>query len=756
MKRRTFVLATLTAGAGLLAGWAAMAPRQRMNPGQPLPRGPRDVVLNGWIKLTPDGIAVLAMPRAEMGQGAHTALAMLMAEELDCGWAQVRLEQSPVDRIYGNVLGLAEGVPLRPQDDGMAARGTRWMMLKIMTEMGFMMTGGSATVRDLWMPVREAAAMTRAALLRAAALAWGTDSGRITVKDGVLSAPGGQRITFGEAVTRWGANIVPVDNYSLKAVQRFQLIGQPLARLDTPGKVAGSALFCMDIPRPNLLSAAVILCPTRGGDVGSVDTSRAASRPGVRHVLRFAPLRGGSGGVAVLADSYWQAASALPHLRVQWIPGAMAGVSSESLTARIRQALDRDDGFAFWKQGDVERAFADSTGQIEAEYAAPFLAHTAMEPMTCTVEFNNGEATVWAPTQAPDFARAAAAEALGIDQDKVRIVVTYLGSAFGRRLEVDFVAQAAALAKQVPGTPVRLIWSREDDLRHDFYRPACVARLRAGFDAHGEVVAWQHTSAGPAIVAGYMARTTGLPVVGPDKTTAEGAFDASYAFPNVRVSHVSVDTPVPVGFWRSVGHSHQAFFKESFLDECAHARKVDPYAYRARLLAKRPRQLAVLSLAAEKAHWGAPPPTAPDGAPVARGIALHESFGAIVAQVAEVSIDADRNIRVHRVVCAIDCGLAVNPNIIRQQMESAIVYGLCAALHGGVDFVDGQVRQSNFHDHPVLRMHECPAMEIHIVASTQAPEGVGEPGLPPIAPAVANALFTLTGKRLRTLPLRLT
>lgn len=745
----------LAAGAGVLVGWSMLPPRQRLHASGPLPRAPRDVVLNGWIKLTPEGTAVLAMPRSEMGQGAHTGLAMLMAEELDCGWDHVRLEQSPIDRIYGNVVGLADAAPFRPQDEGALARGTRWVLRKAMREMGFMMTGGSATVRDLWKPVREAAAMTRAALAAAAAAAWGTSADRVTVQDGWLSAPAGQRIAFGDAVAQWGSTIVPSDNYRVKSPAQFHLIGRPLPRLDTAAKVDGSALFATDVARPNLLHAAVMLCPTRGGDVLSVDTARATALPGVHKVLRIAPLHGGSGGVAVLADTTWRAASALTQVTVQWTPGAMAGVSSESLSTRLRQALNEEDGFTWWKHGDVELAMADSSGQIQAEYAAPFLAHAAMEPMSCTVEFRDDEATVWASTQAPDFARAAAAAALGIDAEKVRLVVPYLGSGFGRRLEVDFVAQAAALARQVPGRPVRLIWSREEDLRHDFYRPACVARLRAGFDAQGNVAAWHHASAGPAIVAGYMPRTAGLPVVGPDKTTAEGAFDQSYEFSNALVTHVTVDTPVPVGFWRSVGHSHQAFFKESFLDECAHARRADPFEYRTRLLTRHPRALAVLELAARHAQWGTPLAAAPDGAPVARGIALHESFGSIVAQVAEVSVDTDKNIRVHRVVCAIDCGLAVNPNLIRQQMESAVVYGLCAALHGGVDFTDGQVRQSNFHDYPVLRMHECPTIETHIVPSAQPPEGVGEPGLPPIAPAVANALFALTGMRLRGLPLRL-
>jgi isoquinoline 1-oxidoreductase beta subunit len=333
--------------------------------------------------------------------------------------------------------------------------------------------------------------------------------------------------------------------------------------------------------------------------------------------------------------------------------------------------------------------------------------------------------------------------------------VTYLGGGFGRRLEVDVVAQAASIAKAFKGRAVQLVWSREEDTRHDFYRPACVARFEAGLDAQGQITAWRNVSAGQAITPNFLPRNVGMPGMGPDKTTSEGAYDVAYEFPNVRVGHVTVDLPVPVGYWRAVGHSHQAFFKESFLDECAHAAKADPLSYRLQLLAQHPRQKAVLELSAKKADWGQPLPPAPDGARQARGIALHESFGTLVAQVAEVSVDAQGAIRVHRVVCAIDCGLAVNPNTIAQQVESSVAFGVSAALHGRIDIENGQVKQSNFHDYPALRMNESPLVETHIVPSTAHPEGVGEPALPPIAPAVANAVFALTGQRLRSLPLQL-
>lgn len=363
---------------------------------------------------------------------------------------------------------------------------------------------------------------------------------------------------------------------------------------------------------------------------------------------------------------------------------------------------------------------------------------------------------MWTSTQVPDLARTAAAKVLGIAEDKVDVQQLLLGGGFGRRLEVDYVAQAAAIAREAGGAPVQTLWTREQDTQHDFYRPACMARFKAGFDGEGRLVAWENLSVGQAIVPQVLGRIFGLPGAGPDKTTSEGAFDQPYEWPNARIAHEIIALPLPVGFWRSVGHSHQAFFKESFMDEAAAAARQDPVAFRASLLQKHPRHLHVLKKAAELAGWGQPLAADASGAKRARGIALHQSFGSIVAQVAEVSVAADsKAIRVHRVVCVIDCGAAINPNLITQQMESAVVFGLTAALHGEITVDKGQVQQANFHDYPLLRMAECPRIEVHIVQSAEPPEGVGEPGVPPIAPAVANALFALNGQRLRSLPLRL-
>jgi isoquinoline 1-oxidoreductase beta subunit len=753
MNRRSFLIAVSLSSGGFLVGCSNSARQQMRDVALPLVNG--QVALNGWVKVSPDGTATAVMARSEMGQGSHTGLMMLVAEELDCGWGNMRFEQSVVDPLYGNVAGLAEGVPFRPDDTGSIARTARWAMSGLMRQMGFMMTGGSSSIRDLWIPMREAAAVTRATLVEAAARSWSVAPGEVKLSEGVFSGPGGKTMNFGDAVRLLGANPKPAENFTLKQPGQFKLIGKPVPRNDSLTKTEGTAQFGLDITRPGMLYAAVRMAPVRGGTVKSFDGSKARALPGVIGVVSFEPANGGSGGVAVVADRYWRARKALDAVEASFDDGAMGTVSSALIGDNLARSLDHDDGHTFWKVGDVPAALSAGVKKLDAEYRAPYLAHATMEPMNCTVEFRGDGATVWAPTQGPGFARRAAAKALGLKDDQVELNVTYLGGGFGRRIEVDSVAQAAAIAKNFPGKAVQTLWSREDDTRHDFYRPYCVSRFNAALDSKGGIVAWRNVSASQAITPQFLPRTVGMPAGGPDKTTSEGAFDIAYEFPAVSVGHVAADLPVPVGYWRSVGHSHQAFFTESFLDECAHAAGADPLKYRLALLANHPRQRAVLELAAAKAGWGQALDNAPDGAKKAHGIALHESFGSIAAHVAEVSLGPDKRIRVHRVVCAIDCGFPLNPNLIAQQTESCVVYGLSAAIYGNIDIESGRVKQGNFHDYQVVRMVECPQIETHIVQSVEPPEGVGEPGLPPLAPAVANAVFALTGQRLRSLPLKL-
>jgi isoquinoline 1-oxidoreductase subunit beta len=756
-QRRTFLLGGLGAvGAvgALVVGWSVLPPRQRLMTTVPLPAASGQSALNGWVKVGADNSVTVVMCKSEMGQGIHTGLAMLLAEELDADWPQVRIEQSPIDKIYNNLATTVDGLPFHPDDNGTLKSLAGWLTAKAMREIGVMVTGGSSSIKDLWLPMREAGASARSMLVAAAAAQWKLPAAECTTAAGRVLHPSGKQASYGELAAAAAQQPLPTQPV-LKEPAAFKLLGQPVKRINVAAKLDGSARFGIDVQPPGMQYASVVMCPTLGGSVASFDARQASALPGVKKVFAVAGYNGGSGGVAVIADTPFHAMRAVKALTVQWQHGAAASLSSDDIYKQLAATLDTETGFAFYNTGDVDGALKRATKTITAEYRAPYLAHATLEPMNCTVQVAQGRATVWASTQVPGVARSGVAQLLGLPVDQVDVHVQLLGGGFGRRLEADFIVQAAAIAREAGGVPVQTMWSREQDTTHDFYRPACVSRFKAGFNAAGQLLAWHNTSAGQAIVPQVLKRSFGLSGAGPDKTSSEGAFDQPYEWPNARIAHAAVDLPVPVGFWRGVGHSHQAFFKESFVDEAAAAAGQDPVAFRAALLAQHPRHLQVLQRVAELSGWGTPLAAGPDGAQRARGVALHQSFGAVVAQVAEVSVNSDKRIRVHRVVCVIDCGFAVNPNLIRQQMESGIVFGLSAALYGDITLKAGQVQQSNFHDAPVLRMNECPVIETHVIPSTAHPEGVGEPGTPPIAPAVANALFALTGQRLRALPLKL-
>ena len=766
--RRRFVLTSLAAAGALAVGWGLAPPRQRRNTSQPLPvpagQAGRQFPLNGWLLLGADDTVTVMLARSEMGQGVSTALAMLLADELDADWSRVRSAPAPIDNIYNNLATVVDGLPFHPDDDSRTKRAASWLTAKAMREFGLMVTGGSSSIKDLWLPMREAGAAARAMLASAAAQAWGVPQAELTVANGVLSHAVSQRSArFGEFAERAAAQPLPA-TLVLKTADRFSLIGKTVARRDAAAKQDGSARFGIDTLPPGLRYASVVMCPTLGGSVLRFDAQPAQALPGVRQVLAVAGARGGSGGVAVIADNPWQAMQAALAVTqapsMQWDHGPAARLSSVDITQQLSRALDSGAGFTYRSVGDAAAALKTAAKTISAEYHAPLLAHATLEPQNCTVLLaaDRASATVWVPTQVPDLARIAVAKALGLDKQAVTVNVTLLGGGFGRRLEADFIAQAATIAAALPGTPVQTLWRREQDSTHDIYRPPCVARYQAGLDAQGALLAWTAQSAGPSIVQQFLGRQLGLPGIGPDKTTAEGSFDQAYEFANLSVGHHIVELPVPVGFWRSVGHSHQAFFQESFIDEAAHAAGQDALAFRLALLARHPRQRAVLQAAANAAGWGQASAPAADGARTALGLALHESFGSIVAQVAQVSVDPAEStrIRVHSVVAVIDCGTAVNPGLVAQQVEGAIVFGLSAALFGEITLENGQVQQTNFHQQPLLALADCPRISVQLMPSTAPPEGVGEPGVPPIAPALANALFALTGQRLRRLPLRLT
>jgi isoquinoline 1-oxidoreductase beta subunit len=754
MRRRHFLLGSAGAAGALVVGWSVLPPRQRLTPSAPLRVRPGQAALNGWVKVGSDNSVTVMASKSEMGQGVHTGLAMLLAEELDADWARVGIEHSPIDGIYNNQASMVDGLPFHPDDDGVLKRVAGWMTGKAMREIGTMMTGGSSSIKDLWLPMREAGASARAMLVNAAASQWNVPAAECRAETGRVLHVSGRSASFGE-LAALAAKLPLPEKISLKDPARFKLIGQPLRRIEAAAKIDGTARFGIDVRPEGLRYASVLMCPTLGGTVARFDAAAALKLPGVVKAFAVGAHNGGSGGVAAIAATTWQAMRALKEIKIEWNHGGGASVSSEDVNRRLSRTLDGADGHAYYSHGDVDAALKSAAKTVVAEYRAPYLAHAAMEPANCTVQFKDGAATVWASTQMPALARDQVAKVLGLAAGKVDMRVQLLGGGFGRRLEVDFISQAAAIAREGEGRPVQTVWSREQDIAHDFYRPACVSRFKAGLDTGGNLVAWHNSSAGQSIVRQVLPRSFGLPAAGPDKTTSEGAFDQPYEWPNARIGHEIVELPVPVGFWRSVGHSHQAFFKESFVDEVAAAAGRDPVAFRASLLARHPRHLAVLKRAAALSGWGTPPAAAPDGAKTARGVALHQSFCSIVAQVAEVSLAPDQAIRVHRVVCVIDCGFAVNPNLVRQQMESGVVFGLSAALHGEITIAGGQVQQSNYHDFPVLRIGACPAIQTDIMPGGTHPEGVGEPGTPPIAPAVANALFALTGRRLRALPLRI-
>ncbi|MDO8906388.1 xanthine dehydrogenase family protein molybdopterin-binding subunit [Hydrogenophaga sp.] len=753
--RRNFILGSMAAGGALVVGWSVLPPRQRLQTAVPLAIQPGQAAFNGWVKIATDGAVTVIISKSEMGQGVLTSLSMLLADELDADWTRVTYEMSPIDKIYNNVSALVDGLPFHPDNQGLVRRAASHLTAKTVTHLGVMMTGGSSSVKDLWLPMREAGAAARQMLLAAAAQGWEVAQADCRTEKGQVLGPSGQIADYGDLVAKAALLAVP-SSIQLKSPDQFKLIGQSTHRLESTAKITGAAKFGIDALPEGLLYAAVQMCPTLGGRVASFDAAQVSAMPGVRHALTVEPLYGGTGGVAVIAGRPWQAQNALKGLEIAWDHGALASFNSSAVMAQLTQTLDNGaTGFSYYSTGDVDAALQSAARIVNAEYQAPYLAHATMEPMNCTVLLKEGQATVWVSTQVPSMARSAVAKVLDLPPEAVTVHVMLLGGGFGRRLEVDFIAQAARIARAAEGFPVQTMWTREQDMRHDFYRPACVSRFGAGLNEKNQLVAWKNTSAGQAIVPQVLKRGFGLPGGGPDKTTSEGAFDQPYEWPAARIAHEAVDLPLQVGFWRAVGHSHQAFFKECFLDEVAHAVQADPVAYRASLLQRHPRHLAVLQRVAELSRWGESIASVAGTPARARGVALHESFGSIVAQVAEVSLRPDNSIRVHEVWCVIDCGLAVNPQLIEQQLESGIVYGLSAALHGEIHIVNGQVQASNFHDQPALRMNDCPAIRCVIMPSTEPPEGVGEPGLPPIAPAVANALFTLTGQRLRSLPLRI-
>ena len=751
--RRLLIGAGLAGGAFAVGGWLFYRERDRLRRPAALVAASGEHAFNAWLKIAADGAVTVMVPRQEMGQGISTALPLLVAEELDCELGSVRFEQAPIDPVYANATMLADAVPFRPDDHGWLAELARLTQYKVAELLGVQATGGSSGVRDAWLVMRHAGAAARAMLVAAAANRWKVPESEIEVSQGAVTHKSGKRAGFGELAADAAQLPVP-SRVTLKDPNDFRLLGKPQPRLDVPAKSDGSARFGADVRLPGMLYAAIVHCPVFGGKLKSLDPGKAKASPGVKAVVELAPTSTTEAAVAVVADGWWRAKTALAALAITWDEGANAALDTARLRQSYLELLERS-GRVYEEIGNTEDAFRTSSKTIEATYEVPYLAHATMEPMNATALVKDGRCEIWVGNQAPTLVRWFAAKAAQVPSEAVTVHTPFLGGGFGRRAEVDVAVEAAAIASRLPGIPVQLLWSREEDLRHDVYRPMAIAKFRCALDANGAISAWHNRIAGQSCTQGLTARL--MPAAASDmmkdKTVAEGAYDLPYAMPNRRVEHVLAKQPVPVGYWRSVGHSYNAFFVEAFLDEVARAAGKDPVDLRRELLRNSPRHLRVLEVAAKKANWKTPLGASP-GVRVGRGIALAESFHSIVAQVAEVEVDSKGAVRVRRVVCAIDCGRALNPDTVAAQMESGIVFGLSAALYGAITLKAGRVEQSNFSDYDVIRMADCPAIEVEIVASGwQHLGGVGEPGTPPIAPAVANAVFAATGKPVRRLPL---
>jgi len=665
---------------------------------------------NAFIRIAPDDSITIVVNKSEMGQGVYTSLPMLINEELEADWSKIKIESAPVAAVYNH------------------------------TGFGMQLTGGSSSVPSSWEQLRRVGASARVLLIRTAAQQWGVPESECHAANSqVIHAVSGKKLSYGALADAAGKLPLPED-VALKSPAEFKLIGKPVKRLDTPEKVNGKAVFGLDVYLPDMLIVLVARSPVFGGKVKSFDATEARKVAGVQGAYQVPT------GIAVAATGYWPAKTARDLLQIEWEEGPAAALSTPKMRAEYLQ-LAQQPGTVARKDGDVAGGLQAAHKAISAEYEVPYLAHAAMEPLNVVVEIKPDSCTIWTGTQSQTMDRAAAAKVAGLKPEQVDIHTTFLGGGFGRRANPrsDFVIEAVQVAKII-AKPIKLVWTREDDMRGGYYRPMWADRIEAGIAQDGKPLAWKHTIVGQSIVADTPFEAF-LTKDGIDATSVEGAATLPYLIPNLEVSLHSPKNVVPVQWWRSVGHSHTAFVVETMIDELAHLAGQDPVAYRLSLLPANSRYRGVLQLAADKAGWG----TAKLAAGHAYGVAVHQSFDSYVAEVAEVSLEGGK-VRVHKVVAAVDCGLVVNPDGVRQQIESAIVYGLSAALHGQITLENGKVVQSNFFDYIPLRFSEMPAVEVHIVASEQPPTGIGEPGTPPIAPAVANAVFALTGKRLRRMP----
>jgi len=682
LDRRDFLKVSTVAGAGLMLGFYLPSKENGLTPAS-------DFAPNAFIKIEPSGTVTIAVAKSEMGQGVRTSLPMIVAEELDADWSKVRVEQSDAHP----------------------------------TKYGSQGTGGSFSVRGSWQMLRQAGATARDMLVTAAAQSWHVSPATCKTDKGFVIHSSGKKLAYGELAEAASKLSVP-HSVKLKENKDFKILGKSLPRVDTPEKVTGAAKYGIDVRLPGMLFASIEKCPVFGGKVKSYDDTKAKAVSGVRQIVNV------ENGVAVVANSTYAAFKGREALTITWDEGQWANQTSAGIKKMFEDAV-KQRGSVEDYDGDAESAFESAATKVEAIYEVPLAAHATMEPMNCTAHVQKDRCEIWAPTQSPQQAQSEAARILGLSLDKVTLHITLLGGGFGRRLNSDFVQDAVKVAKAVDA-PVQVVWKREDDMQHDWYRPATYNVMRGGLNKDGWPVAWLHRVAGPS--------SRGLVV---------GGTTPPYNVQTFMVDSHIKETGVPIGAWRAVGPSQNGWVMESFIDELAHAAKKDPFEYRRQLLNKSPRLKRALEVAAEKAGWGKPLPKG-----MGRGIAAVEGFGSSIAQVAEVSVDKDGTLHIHRVVCAVDCGPVVNPNTIEAQLESAIVYAMSAAFKDEITIDKGRVVQSNFDDYSMPMMKDMPKVEAHIIPSTDSVGGIGEPALPPLSPAVCNAIFAATGKRIRRLPIR--
>lgn len=705
--RRSFLKSSSLAGGGLILGFYFP---ERKTAAAAMQRG-EGKALNAFVRIGPDESVTVIVNHSEMGQGPYTSIPMIVAEELDADWSKVRYEAAPVDPAYNH------------------------------TVFGMQMTGGSTSTRTEWERVRKAGAAARQMLISAAATGWKVQPERCRTEKGFVISDTGERASFGSLAEK-ASKLPPPQSVKTKNSKEFKLVGKPTRRLDTPDKTNGKAMFGLDVSVPGMLVAVVARPPVFGAKLKAFNADRAKATPGVKHVVQI------DRGIAVVADGFWPAKLGREALEISWDEGPLTGLDSKQQRLEYAELADKPGAVAR-KDGDAPGALGRASRKVEAVYDLPYLSHATMEPMNCVADVRADRCEIWVGTQFQTVDRDAAAKELGLPPEQVQLHTMLCGGGFGRRAVPDshFVLEAVQISKAIRA-PVKVVWTREDDMQGGWYRPRAYHSVSAGLNAQGKLIAWQQRVVTQSLMEGTPFEKF-IVKNGVDETCVEGASDLPYDVPNILVDWQRAPAGIPVLWWRSVGHSHTAFVVETVMDELALLAGKDPFEFRRAILSKHPRHKRVLEYAAEKAGWGS---KMPEGR--GRGIAVHEAFGSFAAHVAEVSVSKEGKLTIHRFVSAIDCGPVVNPDTIQAQLQSGVVFGLSAALYGEISFEKGRVKQRNFHDYQMLRMHEMPLVEAHIVPSEDEMGGVGEPGVPPVAPALANAIFAVTGKRIRELPIR--